>query len=495
MKKYKIGYTDGVYDLFHTGHLNMIETAKSQCEHLIVGVHGDDVVEGYKHRRPIINEDGRRRILASVADVDEAVITRFRDKMKLWEKYHFDVIFIGDDWKGTERWNRFEKELAQVGVDVVYVPYTKGISTTEIRQRIKLGDRKKIAVTMGDPAGLGAEITVKALSKEDVYRQCIPIVIGDRAALEDALDFCHLKLELNEIQEPKEAKGLPGTIDLINLGLLQPHGWEYKQNSALCGDASFQYIIKGIELAKAKQIDAVTTAPINKESLHMGGHKYSGHTEIFAEYTNTPKYAMLLASGIRSDRKLCVIHVSTHVSLREACDRVKKDRVVEVIKLADKGMKLLGFENPRIAVAGLNPHCSEDGLFGHEEADEIIPAIAAAKELGYDVYGPVPPDTVFVKSMGGESDVVVAMYHDQGHIPLKLCGFSMNPVTKQYTSMSGINCTIGLPVIRTSVDHGTAYGKAGEGRANEESMLDAIYAAVTIANNWGKYGGNEQAEY
>ena len=474
MKKYKIGYTDGVYDLFHTGHLNMIETAKSQCEHLIVGVHGDDVVEGYKHRRPIINEEGRRRILASVAEVDEAVITRFRDKKKLWEKYHFDVIFIGDDWKGT--------------VDVVYVPYTKGISTTEIRQRIKLGDRKKIAITMGDPAGIGAEITVKALSKEEVYRQCIPIVIGDRAALEDALDFCHLNLELNEIQEPKEAKGLPGTIDYINLGLLQPHGWEYKKNSALCGDASFQYIIKGIELAKARQVNAVATAPINKESLHLGGHKYSGHTEIFAEYTNTPKYAMLLASGIRSDRKLCVIHVSTHVSLREACDRVKKDRVVEVIKLADKGMKLLGFENPRIAVSGLNPHCSEEGLFGHEEADEIIPAIAAAKELGYDVYGPVPPDTVFVKSMGGESDVVVAMYHDQGHIPLKLCGFAMNPVTKQYTSMSGINCTIGLPVIRTSVDHGTAYGKAGEGRANEESMLDAIYAAVTIANHWKQYG-------
>lgn len=488
MKKYKIGYTDGVYDLFHTGHLNMIQTAKSRCEHLIVGVHGDDVVEGYKHRRPIINEEGRRRILASVADVDEAVITRFRDKMKLWEKYHFDVIFIGDDWKGTERWNRFEKELAQVGVDVVYVPYTKGISTTEIRERIKLGDRKKIAITMGDPAGIGAEITVKALAKEEVYRQCIPIVIGDRAALEDALDFCNLNLELNEIQEPKEAKGLLGAIDFINLGLLQPHGWEYKKNSALCGDASFQYIIKGIELAKARRVDAVATAPINKESLHMGGHKYSGHTEIFAEYTNTPKYAMLLASGIRSDRKLCVIHVSTHVSLREACERVKKDRVVEVIKLADKGMKLLGFENPRIAVAGLNPHCSEDGLFGHEEADEIIPAIAVAKELGYDVYGPVPPDTVFVKSMGGESDVVVAMYHDQGHIPLKLCGFSMNPVTKQYTSMSGINCTIGLPIIRTSVDHGTAYGKAGEGRANEESMLDAIYAAVTIANNWKKYG-------
>lgn len=154
-KRYKIGYTDGVYDLFHTGHLNMIETAKSKCEHLIVGVHGDDVVEGYKHRHPIINEEGRRRIIKSVAEVDEAVITRFRDKMKLWELYHFDVIFIGDDWKGTERWNRFEKELAKIGVDVVYVPYTKGISTTEIRERIMLGGARKSPSPWGIPPALG----------------------------------------------------------------------------------------------------------------------------------------------------------------------------------------------------------------------------------------------------------------------------------------------------------------------------------------------------
>jgi len=336
-KKYKIGYTDGVYDLFHTGHLNMIETAKSQCERLIVGVHGDNVVESYKHRRPIIDEEGRRRIIESVAGVDKAVITHFRDKLKLWEKYHFDAIFIGDDWKGTERWKNFEKELAKIGVDVVYVPYTKGISTTEIRERIMLGDRKKIAITMGDPAGVGAEIVVKALSKQDVYRSCIPVVIGDEASLRDAIGFCNLNLKLNEIKEPKEAMGHFGEIDFINLALLKPGGWEYKKNSALCGDASFRYIIKSIELAKNKQVDAVATAPINKESLHMGGHKYSGHTEIFAKYTDTPKYAMLLASGIRSDRKLCVIHISTHVSLKEACAKVKKDRVMEVVKLANHG--------------------------------------------------------------------------------------------------------------------------------------------------------------
>ena len=252
--------------------------------------------------------------------------------------------------------------------------------------------RKRLAITMGDPAGIGAEISVKALNKKDVYDAAIPIIIGDKAALEDAVRFCYLDLKLHEIQDPSEATGEYGTIDYINMNLLQPGGWEYKKVSALCGDVCFQYIEKGIALALARKVDAVVTAPINKESLHMAGHHYSGHTEIFAEYTHTPQYAMLLASGIRTDRKLCVIHVSTHVSLREACDRVKKARVEEVIRLADHAMKLLGYEHPRIAVAGLNPHCSEDGLFGHEEADEIIPAIEAMKNKGYAVEGPIPPD-------------------------------------------------------------------------------------------------------
>ncbi len=486
-KKYKVGYTDGVYDLFHTGHLNMIETAKSQCEHLIVGVHADEVVEGYKHRRPIISEEGRRRIIESISEVDEAVITRFRDKMKLWEKYHFDVIFIGDDWKGTERWNKFEKELAKIGVGVVYVPYTKGISTTEIRERIMLGDRKKVAITMGDPAGIGAEIIVKALAKEEVYRQCIPIVIGDKAALEDALGFCNLGLELNEVKESKEAKGRFGTVDFINLGLLEPKGWEYKKNSALCGDASFRYVIKGIELAKAGQVDAVATAPINKESLHMGGHKYSGHTEIFAEYTDTPKYAMLLASGLRSDRKLCVIHVSTHVSLREACDRVKKERVLDCIRLGNETCKALGIDNPKIGVAGLNPHCGENGMFGREEIDEIQPAIDEAMKEGINIPDkkPTPPDTVFSKALGGWYDIVVVMYHDQGHIPLKVKGFVYNREEHHWEAVAGINVTLGLPIVRVSVDHGTAYDIAGSGEANCLSLVNAIDYGIKLS------GGNK----
>ena len=337
-------------------------------------------------------------------------------------------------------------------------------------------ERIRIAITMGDPAGVGPEIIVKALSHVEVYQQCIPVVIGDYEALADAISFCNLPMELNEVQDVTEGKGEFGKVDFINMGFLQKGSWEYKKNSALCGDASFRYVVRGINDAMEGKVPAVVTAPINKESLNMAGHAYSGHTEIFAEYTGTKNFAMLLASKV-----IRVIHVSTHVSLREACDRVKKDRVLKVIKLAQEGMKQLGFENPKIGVAGLNPHCSENGLFGTEEENEILPAIQEAKALGIDVYGPESPDTVFVKCQAGQYDIVVAMYHDQGHIPLKLSGFKYNLLEDKYESVSGINCTIGLPIVRTSVDHGTAFGKAGEGRANEESMLDAIFAGVKMA--------------
>ncbi|MCR4643714.1 MAG: 4-hydroxythreonine-4-phosphate dehydrogenase PdxA [Lachnospiraceae bacterium] len=337
-------------------------------------------------------------------------------------------------------------------------------------------ERMRIAITMGEPAGIGPEVTVKALAKAEVYEKCDPIVIGDRAAIEDAIGFCKLPLRINEIDDPVDAEGRFGEIDLINLNLLRKGEWKYKTNSALGGRASYEYITKAIAYAKEKQIAAVVTAPISKESLHLAGFPYSGHTEIFAEQTGTKDFAMLLAS-----RRIHVIHVSTHVSLREACERVKKERVLKVIRLANEGMKQLGYDRPRIAVAGLNPHCSENGLFGSEEANEIIPAIEEARTEGILAEGPVSPDVVFVKCQAGQYDIVVAMYHDQGHIPLKLSGFQYDIHTDRYDSVSGINCTIGLPIVRTSVDHGTAFGKAGEGRANEESMMDAIEAAVKMA--------------
>ena len=335
--------------------------------------------------------------------------------------------------------------------------------------------RPCIAITMGDPAGIGAEVSVKALANAEVYSRCIPIMVGDSVAIEDAIRFCDLPLRINEIEKPEDAKGEFGEIDLINLNLLTEKGWEYKKNSALGGRVSFEYITKAIGFAMDKRVGAVVTAPISKESLHLAGYPYSGHTEIFADQTHTKDFAMLLAS-----KHIHVIHVSTHVSLREACDRVKKERILKVIHLANEGMRELGYDRPRIAVAGLNPHCSENGLFGDEEEKEIIPAVEAAKEEGIYVEGPISPDVVFVKCQAGQYDIVVAMYHDQGHIPLKLSGFKYDLHTNKYESVSGINCTIGLPIVRTSVDHGTAFGKAGEGRANEESMLDAIFAGVKM---------------
>lgn len=335
-----------------------------------------------------------------------------------------------------------------------------------------------VGITMGDPAGIGPEVTVKALAKKEFYKDIIPVVYGDIDPIKDALSFCHLDFKIRTIKEPSEALGIYGTIDLIPLDVVKFGQWKYKTVSEISGKSSFAYIVKAIDDAMKKKIQAVVTGPINKESLHLAGYNYSGHTEIFAEFTNTKKYAMLLMSPT-----LKVIHVTTHVSLRDACNLIKKDRVLEVIKLANSSMKQFGIKKPRIAVAGLNPHSSEDGLFGFEEQKEITPAIDEAKKDGIDVVGPVPPDTVFVKAIGGQFDIVVAMYHDQGHIPLKLSGFKIDPLTGQYTSLSGVNCTFGLPIIRTSVDHGTAFGKAGEGRASEDSMVDAIKAAITLINN------------
>ncbi len=342
-------------------------------------------------------------------------------------------------------------------------------------------EQKRIAITMGDPAGIGPEVVVKALANKEIYEKCVPVVIGDHEALQDAIHFSGLDLTLSEITEPAEAEGKYGVVEFINLKYLKAGSWVYKENSALCGEAAFQYVVYAIRLAMEGKVDAVITAPISKDSINMAGHHYSGHTEIFAEYTGTKDFAMLLAS-----ENLRVIHVTTHCALIEACRLIRKERVLTVIKLAEQGCRMLGIEHPRIGVAGLNPHCSEDGLFGTEETSEIIPAIQKAKELGFDVEGPVPPDTVFVKCRAGLYDIVVAMYHDQGHIPLKLNAFQWDEEKKQYQSVRGINCTIGLPVIRVSVDHGTAFGKAGEGRANADSMLDAIETGLRMIENRSK---------
>jgi len=337
-------------------------------------------------------------------------------------------------------------------------------------------DRPLIGISVGDPAGIGPEITAKALSLVEIYQLCKPLMIAEAEMIRETLRFSNLDLSMKLVSTSKEGHYQFGTIDVLDLKNIDGKSIRHKIVSPEYGRASFEYVRKVIELAMSKEIDATVTGPINKEAINRAGFHYSGHTEIYADLTHTKDYAMMLAH-----QNFRVIHVSTHVSLREACDRVKKDRVYRVIRLGYDAVKKLGIENPKIAVAGLNPHAGESGMFGREEIEEIEPAIKQAQREGLNVEGPIPPDTVFSKMQGGQYDLVVVMYHDQGHIPTKLIGFQYDDKTKTWGSVSGVNITCGLPIIRVSVDHGTAFGKAGEGRANPESMIQAIKIATLLA--------------
>ena len=334
-----------------------------------------------------------------------------------------------------------------------------------------------IGITMGDPASIGPEISVMALTDPKVLERCNPLIVGDAAVMEDAVKVvCPGKVQIRAVQKVNEAVFEPGIINVLDLGLVDMDKLVYGQVSAMCGEAAFRYVEKVIQLAMAGEIDATVTNALNKAAINLAGHHFAGHTEIYAHYTNTKNYTMMLAH-----ENLRVVHISTHVSLREACDRVKKDRVLSVIQIANDACKALGMEKPRVAVAGLNPHSGEGGLFGREEIEEITPAIEEARAMGIDVDGPVPPDTVFSKARGGWYDIVVAMYHDQGHIPLKVTGFVYNPEKGRWDNVAGVNITLGLPIIRASVDHGTAFGHAHQGLANPVSLINAIEYAAKFA--------------
>lgn len=357
-----------------------------------------------------------------------------------------------------------------------------------------------IGITMGDPFGNGPEITVRALENSKIYDLCRPVVIGDASSMNDALEVARklrkTELKLHCVKSVEEAAFTYGTIDLLDLGLVPKEMLPNRENGAapapfgvgacrVGGEAAFQYVKKVIELAMAGTIDATVTNALSKEAINLAGHHYSGHTEIYAEFTGTDRYTMMLAHD-----NLRVVHVSTHVSLREACDRVKKERVLECIRIADAGCRALGIERPKIGVAGLNPHCGENGMFGDEEIREIQPAIDQAMAEGILIPEgkPTPPDTVFSKAIGGWYDIVVAMYHDQGHIPLKVKGFVYNRELGRWDAVAGINVTLGLPIIRASVDHGTGFGHAGSGAANELSLINALEYAIALAKY--RHGGN-----
>ncbi|WP_308547974.1 4-hydroxythreonine-4-phosphate dehydrogenase PdxA [uncultured Selenomonas sp.] len=324
-----------------------------------------------------------------------------------------------------------------------------------------------IGVPMGDPAGVGAEITVKSLMSDKVKDVADVIVVGDKEVLAQALKVCGLTAELNCVDDPADGRYEDGVINVIDLDNIDMASLQMGKVQAMCGKAAFEYIEKCVELAMAHKIDAIATTPINKEALRAAHVNYIGHTEILGALSHSrDPLTMFEVDGLR------VFFLTRHMSLREACDAVRKDRVLEYIRRCTKALQQLGVKG-KMAVAGLNPHSGEHGLFGWEEVKEIAPAVAQAQQEGYDVVGPIGPDSVFHQALQGRYQAVLSLYHDQGHI-----------ATKTYDFERTIAVTLDMPFLRTSVDHGTAFDIAGKGIVSDISMIEAIRLAAKYAPNF-----------
>ena len=297
----------------------------------------------------------------------------------------------------------------------------------------QLNDRPILAITMGDPAGIGPEIAVRALSDPQSYRICRPLLIGDGSVMQAALDGMGVSLNLHTLADVSEAIFESGQIDLFDLKNVDMSRLKKAQVSAMAGRAAYEYIVRGIDMAMAGKVDAIVTCPIHKDALNQAGYHYPGHTEILADRTGTDDFAMMLVAG-----GLRVVLVTIHVALEEAIKQIDEKRILRAIRLAHDAGLMMGIENPRIAVPGLNPHAGEGGMFGRQEIEMIGPAVQKAKEMGFNVQGPFAPDTLFHRAVNGQFDFVTPMYHDQGLIPIKLIGFG-----------GGVNVTLGLTIIRT----------------------------------------------
>ncbi|MCU0804055.1 MAG: 4-hydroxythreonine-4-phosphate dehydrogenase PdxA [Burkholderiales bacterium] len=325
--------------------------------------------------------------------------------------------------------------------------------------------RPRIAITMGDAAGVGPEIIMKALARSAVYSLCRPFVVGDAARLELAGRLTGARVAVRRIVSPEEARFEHGTADCIDLGLL-PADLPFGKLSPVAGEAAYRFIEKAVTLTLAGQADAICTAPLNKEALNAAGHRFPGHTEMLAQLTGTKEVSLMLMAP-----ELRVIHVTTHIGLIDAVAKIDAGLVERTIARGRDLLVRAGIANPRIAVCGINPHAGEGGLFGRgEEESKIVPAVAACTARGWAVDGPLPADTLFYRARKGDFDLVVAMYHDQGHGPVKAIAFD-----------TGVNITAGLPILRTSVDHGTAFDIAGTGKADERSMIEALNQAAALA--------------
>ena len=322
-----------------------------------------------------------------------------------------------------------------------------------------------IGITMGDAAGIGPEIIAKSYAKHDLATMARAVVIGDAGRLRKAAGLLGLDVRVRPIASVDEARFEQGVIDCFDLPLI-PDDLPFGKLSAVAGDAAFRFIEKAVELAKAGQIDAICTAPLNKEALHAGGHKFPGHTEMLAHLTGVEEVSMMLVAP-----NLRVIHVTTHIGIIDAIRKIEPGLVQRTIERGYETLRKAKVEDPKIAVCGINPHAGENGLFGYgEEEEKIVPAIEALRARGMNIEGPLPADTLFFRAGRGDFDLVVAMYHDQGHGPVKVMGLE-----------AGVNITVGLDVIRTSVDHGTAFDIAGKGIADERSLLEALRQGAELA--------------
>lgn len=329
-------------------------------------------------------------------------------------------------------------------------------------------DLPLIGITMGDPAGVGPEIIVKALADSSIYESCRPVVLGDKEILSSTIGRAPEKISLDVIPTPSEASSTPEKIDLISLSGLRNRDIQPGRPTVEGGRAMVEYVIRAVEMSQGGELGAMVTCPISKALMHRAGHPYEGHTQLISRLTHTPDCVMMLAGA-----RLRVALVTIHCPFSEVPAILDTNLVYKTITITAKALQGdLGLERPRLAVAGLNPHAGESNLFGMEDEKIIRPAVDMARDEGYHVVGPLPSDTLFYKAANGQFEAVVAMYHDQGLIPLKLLHFS-----------DAVNVTLGLPIIRTSVDHGTAYDIAGTGRADPSSLKAAIKMAVTMVRN------------
>ena len=324
----------------------------------------------------------------------------------------------------------------------------------------------RVGITMGDAAGIGPEITLKSLAQPDIYDVCNPVVLGDARVIQAAAETIGTPFDIRSIDTEEMPEAKPGLVNVIDYKNVDPSTYEMGVVKAGNGDAAVHYTKEAGRMCLDGRLQAMTSAPLNKEAMQLGGYDYIGHTEILADLTGSPRCTTMLITG-----SLRVVHVTRHLPLRQVADAITRERVLETIRLTAESLPAMGIVEPRLGVAALNPHGGEGGLLGREEIEEIAPAVEAAQAMGIDAGGPYPADSIFFRAIAGEFDAVVAMYHDQGHIPVKTHGFE-----------SSVTVTLGLPIVRTSVDHGTAFDIAWQGLASPQSLIEAIKLAAEMAS-------------